>query len=501
MSTAAEIDALRAEPALRERGLELGDVLGAGGTAVVYRARDTRHDRDVAVKVLHRNLSGTTSEARFAQEIRVAAGLRHPNVLPLFDSGALADGRLFAVMPVAAGRPLSALIREGPLAVDEAVRLARETAEALAYLHTRGFVHRDVKPENILVEAGHAVLTDFGLATSAPPPGAPPSAARAPFIVRADGAGAAGAPSVDYAETSTGSRLTQAGTALGTLPYMSPEALLGDAKTDTRSDAYALGVVLFEMLTGHLPFTARSPMELLSQRTRTGFPSVRAARPDVPAALEAIIERCTALEPDARYPSAAELASALESVPFTDASRQMAMTSRRRRTVFVLALLTVAAFGLVSRRAGDGSAHLDPNQVVIADLVNDSGDGLSSSIGVLAGDIITEAVTEGTQLRVVNADVALPSRLQRSSAVADSELARQTRALVEKTGSGLVITGAFFRTGAEHEVIAEVIDASSGRVLGVAGPVRAATVDPDPALRLLADSVVSILRQRSKRPT
>jgi len=486
---ASERDALRAEPALHERGLELGDVLGAGGTAVVYRARDTRHERDVAVKILHGHLRSAAAEARFAREIRVAAILRHPHILPLFDSGRLTDGRLFAVMPVAAGRPLSDLIREGPLAIADAVRLARETAEALAYLHGCGFVHRDVKPANILVESGHAVLTDFGLAASAPIPGAADATPSTPDV--------AGKPSSGERDTK---RLTQAGTALGTIPYMSPEALLGEHRLDASADQYALGVVLYEMLTGRLPFDASAPLELLARRAQEPWPDVRAARPEVPTELATLIERCTALDPAARFSSADELAAALAAIALADGSRLLAPPPGHRRLARLLALAALAVIvviGFSTSRNNRPGARLDPDQVVIADLVNDSGDSATVHLGALAGDIITAAVMAGTRLKVVNADVALPSRMQRTAPVADSSLARQTRRLVERTRSRLVVTGAYFRSGRTHEFVAEVIDARSGRVLGVAGPVRAASADPDPALRILADRVVAILRQKA----
>ena len=474
MSHTAELPALRQEPALHEHGLVLRDVLGAGGTAVVYRARDNRHERDVAVKVLHRNLAGTPSEARFAQEIRVAAALRHPHVLPLFDSGTLADGRLFAVMPVAAGRPLSAYIAEGPLALTDALRLARETAEALAYLHSHGFVHRDVKPANILVEAGHAVLTDFGLATSLPTP--------------------ASAAALAVAAATTGdTRLTLTGMALGTLPYMSPEALLGESQLDARADVYAVGVVLYEMLTGCLPCEARTAMEQLNSRTRDPLPQLHERCPDLPPAVEAVLVRCTDPKPDARYQSAEALAAALAAIP-TGARAVPSRAARRwLHAALTIGVVALATFAWARIRG----PWLDPSQVVVADFANDAGDWETVNIGVLAGDIITDAITSGTSLKVVNADVALPSRLQRQSRVADSVLARKTRILVERTHSGLVVTGAYFRRGDTHEFIAEVIDARSGRVLGVAGPLRSATADVDPAIRALAARIVSILRARA----
>ncbi|MEE8362404.1 MAG: serine/threonine-protein kinase, partial [Gemmatimonadales bacterium] len=197
--------------------------LGRGGMATVYLAEDVKHHREVAVKVLHPELGEILGKERFLREIEIAAGLSHPHILPLYDSGE-ADGFLFFVMPLADDESLrERLDREKQLPIDDALRIAREVADALSYAHSHGVVHRDIKPENILLSSGHAVVADFGIARAV---------------------SAAG-----------GDRLTETGIALGTPSYMSPEQAAGEQDLDGRSDLYALGCVLYEMLGGQAPFT------------------------------------------------------------------------------------------------------------------------------------------------------------------------------------------------------------------------------------------------------
>src|SRR5512140_1206108 len=191
--------------------------------ATVYLAHDLRHDRDVAIKVLHPDLGAALGAERFLSEIRTTARLQHPHILPLLDSGD-ADGLLYYVMPLVTGETLrTRLTRERQLPVEDAVRIAREVADALGYAHGLGVVHRDIKPENILLQGDHALVADFGIALA-----------------------------VQHAG---GTRMTQTGLSLGTPQYMSPEQAMGEKMIDARADISALGVVLYEMLAGEPPFT------------------------------------------------------------------------------------------------------------------------------------------------------------------------------------------------------------------------------------------------------
>jgi serine/threonine-protein kinase len=261
--------------ALAER-YELHREVGRGGMATVYAARDLRHERPVAIKVLSIEESAARGPARFLREIRIAAGLSHPHILPVFDSGEVA-GRLYFVMPFVEGESLrDRLRREAPLPHGEAVRVAREIADALAHAHDAGVVHRDVKPENILLSYGHALLADFGIARST--------------------------------DQSPGAPVTRSGTVVGTPDYMSPEQLLGEDSVGPASDVYALGCVLYEMLTGAPPNRGTHLQALLAQRLSGAIPSVRRVRPDISNSIDRVVTRALAARPDDRFATSRQFA-------------------------------------------------------------------------------------------------------------------------------------------------------------------------------------------------
>src|SRR5574337_319914 len=257
----------------------IGREVGQGGMATVYQAHDVRHDRQVAVKVMRQQVAVAVTADRFLREIRTTAGLQHPHLVPVFDSGN-ADGLLYFVMPLIEGESLrSRLEREGPLPVVEAIRLVREVAEALEYAHERGILHRDLKPENILLSHGHALLADFGIAR------------------------AAGARQED--------RLTQTGASVGTPAYMSPEQATGETDLGPASDVYALAAILFELLTGEPPFTGPTFEAILVKRFTQEPPRCARRRADTPPACDAAVARALAVDPALRYPSARAFADAL----------------------------------------------------------------------------------------------------------------------------------------------------------------------------------------------
>jgi eukaryotic-like serine/threonine-protein kinase len=254
--------------------------LGQGGMATVYLAHDLRHQRAVAVKVVRDELAAGMGGDRFQREIRLAASLHHPNILPLYDSGEAA-GQLYYVMPVAGQESLrERLEAHGALAVSVAVRLACEVAAALDYAHRHGVIHRDIKPENILLHEGHALITDFGIGKAL-------STAR---------------------ETTA---LTQLGVAVGSPAYMSPEQAAGQTDLDGRSDLYSLGCVLFEMLTGAPPFTGPTVAALIAKRFMGPPPDVATLRSDVPAAVCAVARRLMAQEPAGRFTTGEQAVHAL----------------------------------------------------------------------------------------------------------------------------------------------------------------------------------------------
>ncbi|MDX1578272.1 MAG: serine/threonine-protein kinase [Gemmatimonadota bacterium] len=255
--------------------------IGEGGWAVVYLAEDQRHHRNVALKVLRPELASLVGRRRFEREVEVVARLRHPHILPLHDSG-VANGISWYVMPLVEGESLrDRLEREGQLPIDEAVRIAGEVADALSYSHAHGVVHRDIKPGNILLEAGHAVVTDFGIAA--------------------------------LTQDLDPEKLTESGTSPGTPHYMSPEQAAGEA-VDHRSDIYSLGCVLYEMLVGEPPFTGRSTQVVVARKLMGDVPSLRVVRDTVPERLERIVERALARAPADRFQSAEELAGALDAL-------------------------------------------------------------------------------------------------------------------------------------------------------------------------------------------
>jgi serine/threonine-protein kinase len=260
--------------------------LARGGMATVYLARDLKHDRRVAIKVLREEVAAAVGAERFLEEIRVTARLQHPHILPLFDSGAVPatargnDGLLWYVMPFVEGETLRArLARDGRLPVNVAVQVAREMAEALDHAHRNGIVHRDVKPENVLLQGDHAVVADFGIALAL--------------------------------EHAGGDRLTRTGIAIGTPQYMAPEQASGERAIDARADVYALGAVLHEMLAGQSPFAASSRAAVLWRVRNEPATALATHRLDVAPFLDAAVARAMAKRPEDRFSSAAAFAGAL----------------------------------------------------------------------------------------------------------------------------------------------------------------------------------------------
>jgi TolB-like protein len=258
---------------------EIQGELGQGGMATVYLARDLKHGREVALKVLSPDLAASIGAERFVQEIQVAARLQHPHIVPLYDSGEAA-GSLYYVMPRVEGESLRArLDRERQLPVDEALRIAREVAAALDYAHRQNVVHRDIKPENILLQEGEPLVADFGIARA-----------------------------IDVAG---GAQMTRTGLALGTPQYMSTEQASGDREVDGRSDVYSLGCVLYEMLVGEPPFTGPTPQAVMARHFTEPVRGIRTVRAAVPEAVERAIVQALAKVPADRFATAALFAEAL----------------------------------------------------------------------------------------------------------------------------------------------------------------------------------------------
>lgn len=295
---------------------EIEAEIGRGGMAVVFLALDRKLDRKVALKVLRPELAASLGSERFLREIEIAARLTHPNILSLYDCGD-AEGLLYYVMPFVAGESLrDRLSREKQLPIDEALAITREVADALGYAHAQDIVHRDIKPANIMFSAGHAIVADFGIAR---------------------------------AVTEAGSEtLTQTGLAVGTPAYMSPEQATGESDVNVRSDLYSLGCVLFEMLTGEIPYAAATPQSLIAKKLHEPTPKASVLRASVPPSVEASLQRLLAKTPADRFQSAPQLVEALD-VKIDE--RRRALTGRAsiplwKKPLTVVAALAVIAVGL-----------------------------------------------------------------------------------------------------------------------------------------------------------
>ena len=317
----AQLERLQAALASRYR---VEREVGRGAMATVYVAQDLKHDRRVAMKVLHPSLAAALGHERFLREIRIAAALSHPHILPLHDSGE-AQGFLYYVMPYVAGESLrQRLDRERQLPLADAVQIAKDVADGLAHAHAHGVVHRDVKPENILLADGHAVIADFGVARA-----------------------------LDAA----GPKLTETGFAVGTPQYMSPEQALAEP-VDARSDTFALGCVLYEMLAGEPPFSGANSQALLARKLHHPPTPLPLIRDTVPPGLAQAVQRALARSPADRFTSTREFATALTSGAGVAMPKPAARPSApivRRRTVIAIAVVVAGLAGVWAWRAKAGS--------------------------------------------------------------------------------------------------------------------------------------------------
>ncbi len=411
--------------ALRDRYAVAGEI-GRGGMAVVCRATDLRHGREVAIKVLLPELARAVTGDRFLREISILARLSHPNILPLLDSGSVEvvpglDVPWY-VMPYVAEDTLRArLDREGPLPVEQALHLTRELCDALSHAHRQGIIHRDIKPENILLSGGRAVLADFGIARA-----------------------------VTLSGTSS---LSSTGLVIGTPAYMSPEQSAGSEKLDARSDLYSLGVVLYEMLAGQPPFTGATPQAISARHQFETPPPIRVVRPTIPVGVEAVLSRVLEKVPADRYESAEGLARALEGAT-TGAGRLLTPTAEvprsRRRTLRARWLVAggvavgLGIAAIVAARPGGllGPAY-DPDRVVVLPFKGQDG-GLDS---LLSGEDIGRLVYDGLDgfrdLHRVE-PLVVADAIARVGTPATVEA---SRAMARRLGAGRFIWGEVTRAG------------------------------------------------------
>ena len=400
--------------------------LGQGGMATVFLARDLRHKRPVAIKVLAPEIARNIGPDRFLREIEIAAGLTHPHILPVFDSGE-SDGLLYYVMPYVSGESLRhRMQRDRRLPVDEAVRIAREVADALDYAHRRGFVHRDIKPENVLLEEGHAIVADFGVARAL---------------------AAAGEQ-----------RLTGTGLAIGTPQYMSPEQSTGESVVDGRSDLYALACVTFEMLAGRAVFEGPSPISLVQKHLTEAPQPLATMRPDVPAGVATAVAQALAKEPAQRFATAAEFGAALAQGATTPAAG-LRLLPRLRQRPLALAVVAAAAVVTVLLLARPGAGlRLDPNVVAVAPF-----DVLVPGLEVWREglvDVVSRDLDGAGPLRAVAPTVVVRRWRGRADATAAADLGHAT-------GAGLAVFGQVVGTGGDSvRLSATLYDVAGARVMG-----------------------------------
>jgi len=403
--------------------------LGRGGMAVVFLAEDLKHQRQVAIKVMRPDLAASVGRDRFLREITLAAGLQHPHILPLHDSGAIeADGEtlLFYVMPFVQGQSLRQRLEEAErLPVDEALTIAREVLSALECAHQAGVVHRDIKPENILLSGGHALVADFGIAVAAQ-------------------------------KTPEDARLTDVGSVVGTPAYMSPEQAAGEREIDARSDLYAFGCVLFEMLAGTPPFTGHSPQAIMTKRLTEDAPSVRRLRADTPDVVDAALQRVLSRQPDARFPSAAKFAAALQPGYVGGATPVPASAPSRRGWWPQLLGAVVVAIAAVAWFASRSPKPAVPEQpkLALTDLV------------VANRDSSTEYLQSGIPEFLAAALLHLPGlEVVPMSTVRRDSLGGSPAELGRRVGATAVLTGSLARYGGNLWINAELVQVADGRLV------------------------------------
>ncbi len=397
-------------------------VLGEGGMATVYVARDLKHNRDVALKVLKPELAAVLGAQRFLKEIELTASLQHPHILPLYDSGS-ADGVLFYVMPLVPGKSLrDRLDAEKLLSVDETVGITRQVAAALDFAHRKGIVHRDIKPENILLSDGEALLTDFGIALALTEAG--------------------------------GERLTGTGLSMGTVQYMSPEQASGERDLDARSDVYSLGAVTYEMLAGEPPVTGPSPRAMIAKLMTERPTSLRVVRDVVPRSLDAAVMKALEKAPTDRFSTAREFADAL-TAPEAPA---VAPAKRRARTAIfaMLGVIGVAAAYMVVRNGITTGAPGAIRSIAVLPLDNYSGDSTQDYFAEGMTDEMTTALATISQLRVIS----------RGSAMQFQGKSRPPTPQIAKTlNVDAIVEGSVSRSGDRVRITAQLIDARADKHL------------------------------------
>jgi len=405
--------------------------LGAGGMATVYLARDRKHDRRVAVKVLKPELAAALGTERFPREIKIVAQLQHPHILPLHDSGEV-DGFLFYVMPFVEGESLrDKLRRQGALPVSEAVRILREVTDALAHAHSLGIMHRDIKPDNVMLAGRHAQVMDFGVAKAVSDAG--------------------------------GQQLTTVGVAVGTPMYMSPEQATGSTDVDARSDIYAIGILAYEMLTGEPPFTGPNAQAVLSSQVLEPAPDITTKRQGIPPAVGEVVRRCLEKNPDDRWQSAEQMLPLLENVGTpsggvtpTDTRPVHVTQAKRRRArgiqigAVALTLVALLGIGWVLRGAGGGGAGREHIAVLPFQDVSGSDEAFVDALH----NALIASLARVDGATVVTRAAVMPYRTAR----------KPDREIAEELGIGGIVDAQVFRAGDRARLTVQFSDARTSQL-------------------------------------
>ncbi len=456
--------------------------LGGGGMSRVFLAEEKTLKRQVVIKVLPPELSGGINLERFQREIQLAATLQHPHIVPVFSSGDV-DGTPYFTMPFVEGESLRGRLQRGGLPVAEAVSVMRDVCKALMYAHQHGVVHRDIKPDNVLLSSGAATVMDFGVAKAL------------------------------TASTSPGELLTATGVALGTPAYMAPEQASADPNVDARADIYALGVLAYEMLVGNPPFAGRSAQQqLAAHMTETPRPVVE-ARSSVPHALSALVMRCLDKRPEDRPQSAADVLRELETIGTPNSGTTLTVAAsppaRRRRGTLVLAggIAALAVIGAVVARYARGGGNADssapppvtqsgvsvaryrPTSLVVAPFANMTGDSAMDVVGAVAAHSMTDGLAQLDSLTVAPVSSGLTDT---SGHLQHFGTAEAVRALGRSTRSQAVVWGSYFKTGKDSiSMSAQLVDVSDGRVRVTLQPVTVRAGDATSAIEKLRDQMMS----------
>ena len=453
--------------------------LGQGGMGVVYRGEDTKLKRTVALKFLPPELTrDADAKARFIREAQAAAALDHPNICTIHEFGESAEG-LFISMPLYRGETLKDRIARGPLAIDDALRIAEQIAQGLAKAHGSAIVHRDLKPANIFItEDGVAKILDFGLA-----------------------------------KLGDRTRLTKEGTTLGTVSYMSPEQARGE-EADERSDIWSLGVIFYEMVTGRPPFPGDYDQAVLYSIMNTAPEPVTALRTGIPMELERVISKALEKDRESRYRHADEFLVDLRRIErdlsSAGAARSTAARAeapsprpapapptrkaRRRRSLFVtvVALLAVVVIAITTILMRRHHAALIARSAVVATFENNTGDPSLYPIGRMAADWITQGLAQANVIAVVPSGAleATPGGATPAERIAH---------LARASGASIVISGAFFKSGDTLHFDAQITDAKKGRVLQSLEPVSGDAHDPLKPIEQLRQHIMAAMAMSADR--